>query len=141
MLKNLKVRTNRRSFDSAALPQDDTYMFIPGIGGVGPSRQTGCDQVARFSTGAFHAIAVGAKEARSQLVKPIKAATPYIGVYAEPGLTALGVSGELAAGVASVASGAAEGAGVLAALYGGYVGIRDLYGYYKDPMNACPRVP
>jgi hypothetical protein len=53
----------------------------------------------------------------------------------------LGVSAEVAAGVGSVASGVAEGAGVLAALYGGYVGVRDLISYYKDPMNACPSVP
>lgn len=44
-------------------------------------------------------------------------------------------------GVGSVAPGAAEGAGVLAALYGGYVGVRDLISYFKDPMNACPSVP
>ena len=115
--------------------------FIPGIGGVGPSRPTGCDQVARFSAGATHAIATGVTTAKSQLVKPIKAAAPYIGAYTESGLTALGVSAEVAAGVGSVASGAAEGAGVLAALYGGYVGVRDLISYYKDPMNACPSVP
>ncbi len=111
--------------------------FIPGIGRGGPSCLTGCDQVARFSAGAIHAIAT---TARSQPVKPIKAAAPYLGAYAESGLTALGVSVALAAGEGSVASGAAEGAGVLAALYGGYVGVRDLISYFKDPMNACPSV-
>ena len=121
-------------------PNTVPYMYIHGIGMIGPSPAQGCDYVAKVGNAAVHGAATGfgnLKGTGAKLLSAVKAAAPAVGVYSEAGATALGFSEAAAATVGATLSGAAETIGSGAVVYAVGSGVIDFYKQLTDPSIGC----
>jgi hypothetical protein len=121
-------------------PNTVPYMYIHGIGMIGPSPTQGCDYVAKVGNAAVHGAATGfgnLKGTGAKVLSVLKSAAPAIGIYSESGATALGFGEAAAATVGATLSGAAEAIGSGAVVYAVGSGVIDFYNQLTDPSIGC----